>query len=303
MNCELVGAAVGCLSRVPDVVWSGVISALVAAGVALLGVLLTNAGSLSRLKKQHDADVAASAKQREHDAEQKAQDRKSLIRREVYTAAIGAAHDFLAALARLPMRPSDAADDDKELQVLLAANSKVWLVADLEGAELSRHLATQAGLAFIEILGRSKGFRQSMDRPRELEKLINFASAEELRVAQKITDAMENGQDADLARRKVVLERVNKWLNDTMAERTDLLRSLAPAQGELARHTIEVMKPMQATLVKLVSSLRREIGLEPALDVFEAIAEDQLRRLAPFLQPPLPDNGGAAEIGSQGQKS
>lgn len=287
MVCEIIGYAPGCFGRIPDVFWSGVISAMVAALVALIGIRSTNKSSLARLRAQHVADALASEKQRHHDAHQKAEDRKSVIRREVYTAAVESTHEMIAALAHLPERPSDAADDDEALQAFLAANSKVWLVADLEGAQLSRRLATEAGEAFAAIRRESIGFRVRMDPVRDLSLQIAFTSAEAQRVAQNNIDVKVAGASHEAFERGAAMwEEMMSWSRSRKAERDKLQQALSEERLEVAIYCMDALKPLQATLVKLVSALRFELGLDPAQDIFEAMAADQKRRMEALLASP-----------------
>lgn len=66
------------------VIWSGVLGAVIASGISYFGVRSANKTSLDRLKYQLDHDARASREQRQHDATQNNEDRKSAIRREVY---------------------------------------------------------------------------------------------------------------------------------------------------------------------------------------------------------------------------
>lgn len=295
MLSELIGAAAGWFSDIPDVVWSGVISAFVAATVALLGVWATNRGSLNRLRKQHAADAAESETQRKHDAFQKTEDRKGLIRREVYTAAVEATHTLIASLARLPERASDAKDDDEAMQRFLAANSKIWLVANLEGAQLSRQLATEAGEAFVAILRNSHDYRVRMDSVRDLAVDIDFASAEAVRIAQKNMDAKISGESKDAFDRGAdAWDEVKEWRRNRWRARASMLEALSEEKRSLALYCLETLKPLQATLVKLVSSLRFELELEPALDIFEALAANQKARMDALMGTPAAAEAPAA---------
>jgi hypothetical protein len=111
---------------VPDVIWSAAIGAVLASGISFFGVRSANASSLARLHVQHVNDAAEADKQRAHDAEQKDEDRKAAIRREVYTKAIEEAHTLIGAIAGFPDRPfADRMKDAEVLQGFLRAMSKV----------------------------------------------------------------------------------------------------------------------------------------------------------------------------------
>ena len=124
---------------VPWVIWAGLISAVVASGVAAFTAWASGRNSLRLLAKQHARDDAEADRQRKHDAKQKDEERKGTIRREVYLAAVAETHALLGYIGGLPERPLTTDDDAGAFQSFLKANAKIWLVSDAEAAQAGAH--------------------------------------------------------------------------------------------------------------------------------------------------------------------
>jgi hypothetical protein len=265
------------------IIWSGVFGATIAAVISLIGVSAANRSSLDRLDRQHKHDKDESIQQRKHDAEQKDEDRKAAIRREVYTKAVEEAHAVLGSIGGMPERPlSERAKDVDGLQLFLKANSKVWLVAESEAAHLSRELTSLMSELYLKTLQSAYPLRIAMEPVRDLERQAVHAESEIRRIDVRIAEIKEQRDDNKSL--EAVIESwkaANDWLKSMKAERDRRIKLLGPDRLKHAKAMFEGMRPVQRIIVRVVSSLRKELHL-PADEVqfLEQLADMEDRALA-----------------------
>jgi hypothetical protein len=278
MKIETVQAVQGWLD-VPWIIWSGLISAVVASLVAAFTTIASSKNSLRLLAKQHARDDEAANQQRQHDAKQKDEDRKGAIRREVYASAVVEIHALLGYIGSLSDRPLNAGNDADGLQSFLKANAKIWLVADAEAAHLSRDLAGDFTEFFLHERARSYPIRQAMEPVRRRREEIAFAEGEARRLVSQLTDA--RAKNAGLEEQKK--------LNDLAVETHEYVKALeltqqqamgviAPMRMEAFKATFGRLRSVQRPFVKLVSALRGELNLPRDDDEFMEQLKDMERR-------------------------
>jgi hypothetical protein len=274
-------SAIGWLNSVPAVIWSGALGAVLAAGISYFGVRSANASSLERLRVQHENDAQEAIKQREHDAKQKEEDRKAAIRREVYTKAVEEVHAVLAAIGGFPLKPLDStgSSDAEPLQAFLKANAKVWLVAEAEAAHLSRELASLMSELYMKARSSAYPLRVALEPVREINEKLVHADREVQRINLKIAEL--NEQRAELPHREAAgksWSEANEWVEVLKAERQRVLVTTNPQRQAHAQAMFKDMAAVQQTIVKLVSSLRKELHLPPNEAEFLAQHADMEKR-------------------------
>lgn len=262
------------------VIWSGVFGATIAAVISLLGVVAANKSSLDRLNKQHQHDAAEATAQREHDAKQKDEDRKSAIRREVYTKGVEEAHAVLAVIGGMPERPLNKSSEDVDaLQQFLKANSKIWLVAESEAAHLSRDLTSLMSELYLRALQNASPLRFAMEPIRDLERRMSHAESEVLRIEAKCTELKEQNSSFELRDRAAVsLKGASDFVGTLKAERDRQISLIRPNRIKYAKDVFEDMRPVQEMIVRLVSSLRKELSLPSDETHFLAQLADMEKR-------------------------
>lgn len=254
---------------VPWIIWSGLISSLVASGVAAFTIRASSKNSLRLLAKQHEHNDAQANRQRDHDAKQKDEDRKATIRREIYTKAVEETHALLGYIGGLPDRPLNAGNDADGFQSFLKANAKIWLVADAEAAHLSRDLASDLAEVFFHEMAASNPIRVAMEPIRRRREEIVFAEGEARRLASQFTDAKA---------RNAGVEDQTK-LGDLLVEAQEYVKALELTQQQAMGDTVQMrmqtfqttfgkLRPVQRAIVKLVSALREELNLPRDDDEF-----------------------------------
>jgi hypothetical protein len=138
--------------------WSGIIGAAVGSLISYFSVRAANKSSLDRLTLQIAADGEKAIAQRRHEAEQKNEDRKAAIRREVYVEAVEEVTKLLGYIGSLPQRDLEQ-DGQTALTPFMQACNKLWLVADSPAASLIRELTVLFMEFFFRAMPRAYDIR------------------------------------------------------------------------------------------------------------------------------------------------
>jgi hypothetical protein len=265
--------------NVPWIIWSGVISAVVASGVAAFTAWTSSKNSLRLLAKQHVRDDAEAERQRQHDAVQKDKDRKGAIRREVYASALEETHALLGHIGALSDRPLNIGNDSDCLQSFLRANAKIWLVADAEAAHLSRDLAGDFAELFLNEMATTYPIRMAMEPIRKRREEIMYAESEARRVGVMLSDAKArsagHSEQVKLTELAVTAHDYTKSLELIQQH---AMANIAKMRMESFNETFGRIRPVQRELVKLVSALRGELNLPPDEEKFMEQLYDMERR-------------------------
>lgn len=264
---------------IPWIIWAGVLSAGVASFASWLTSRASADNSLAMLRKQHDHDLSEASRQREHEAKQKDEDRKGVIRREVYTEAVERAHGLLAAIGGLTQRGIEVTDDGDALQAFLKANAKIWLVAEAEAAHLSRDLATEFSELFLHALAASMPARYAMEPVRMRAKEIEQEESECLRQQKQYNDARSRKASHDEQEHLGdLLAEAHAWVKDLRRVQGLARAEAAPAIFKAFEDTFGELRAVQRSLCKLVSALRAELNLPRDDDEFLAQLREMERR-------------------------
>jgi hypothetical protein len=235
----------------PWAFWSGLIGSAVTASVAIVTLVLSNRLNLKR-----------QGEQLRHDADQKREDRKLSIRREVYLSAVEHALALLGAIGGLAQRGMDTSSDSEPLQAFLKATAKIWLVADPEAAHLSRDITSQFSRLFLNSLALSMPARYAMEPVRLCAKEIEHAESEVIRLQMQLVDAWaRNEAQAERERRSELVVESRKWLEALKQQQQEARVKAMPAVFESFRATFGELRLVQRTLCTLVSALRLELNL------------------------------------------
>lgn len=247
---------------VPWIIWSGLISAAVASGVAAFTTRASSKNSLALLKRQHDHNDKEAERQRQHDATQKVEDRKGTIRREVYTEAVEKAHELLGTIGSLSQRTLDPSGDADALQAFLKSNAKVWLVAEAEAAHLSRDLASQFSELFMHAQAASWPVRTALEPVRLRAKEIEHQETEERRLQMQLNDAYSKTTlKTEQERLDLLLAHTRQWIKELKQVQQADRAAAAPIGFAAFGATFGEMRAVQRSLCVLVSALRSELNL------------------------------------------
>lgn len=264
---------------VPWVIWAGLISAVVASGVAAFTAWASGRNSLRLLAKQHARDDAEADRQRKHDAKQKDEERKGTIRREVYLAAVAETHALLGYIGGLPERPLNTDDDAGAFQSFLKANAKIWLVSDAEAAHLSRDLASDFGEVFLHAMTTAHPIRIAMEPVRRRTKEIAFAEGEARRFVSQLADAKARNASQDEQEKLVSLAvDANEYVKALELAQQEAMGNILPMRFEAFKSTFGRLRLVQHALVKMVCALRSELNLPREDDEFMVQLKDMEER-------------------------
>ena len=248
----------------PWAFWSGLIGSGITASVAVVTLVLSNRLNLKRQGEQLT-----------HDAEQKREDRKLSIRREVYLSAVEEALALLGAIGGLTQRGIDTTSDSEPLQSFLKATAKIWLVADPVAAHLSRDITTQFSRFFLNSVAASMPARYAMEPVRLREKDIQHWESEAIRFQMQCLDAIGRNAPQEERDRLAELVRTNlTWIEDLKRQKQEATASAMPIVFEAFRATFGELRSVQRGLCKVVSSLRSELDLPPDEEEFLAQLRD-----------------------------
>lgn len=280
---------------VPWILWSGLISAVVATGVAAFTIRVSGKNSLQLLAMQHEHDDFEANRQREHDAKQKDEDRKATIRREVYAKAVEETHALLGYIGSLPDRPLNAGNDTEGFQLFLKANAKIWLVADAEAAHLSRDLASDFAEVFFHEMATSYPIRIAMEPIRRRREDIVFEEGEARRLLSQFTNAKaRNASLEEQTKLSDLAVNAHEYVKALELAQQQAMSDIALMRMETFQATFGKLRPVQRAIVKLVSALREELNLPRDDDKFMEQLKDMERRAwaavnsASGINPPWP---------------
>lgn len=256
-------------SGVPPVVWSGLISGLVAALASYFVLRTSQRHALGMLERQQQHDTDKTLAQREHDDKQKDEDRKIATRREVYLGAIEKSHALLGAIGGYSQLPLNGADENGPLLAFLSANAKIWLVANPKAAHLSRQLAGQFAKLHLNALIASRPAREAVERLRLCVREVGFAQAELERLRQQFSDAhVREAKDFDVVRFQKPLDAQAFLIKTAIQRRNEAQAATGQPIFQAFGDIFGELRAVQRTLCVLVSLLREELNLPADADEF-----------------------------------
>jgi hypothetical protein len=239
---------------IPVVVFTtcvGLLSALIAAGIALLVNYISNRQQTERLKLQL-----------QHDAEQKEKDRRFKTKSEMY---IEGASQF-AKSARYLMRFQELNLPPNEHAALLngydASLTKLHLIGDLP----TIHLAVEANECFQKNTLRLHGLRapllQQMQRIQQLQAQLN----EDLQSQQNLTKQFEqihavNANNSELAAIAERFKFLQGRVEQAQKERSNLEKMISEGALQLFIESLKAIREYTDKLLDVNVVVRDELGL------------------------------------------
>jgi len=234
------------ISSIPNVIWSGVIAAF----IALVGVVLSNKGNNKRLKTQLT-----------HDGNEKHKERVSALRKEIYLQAadeVALASNFLVTTIHGDINNIDMRSDLKGVTTALA---RLVIVADLETTKISNKFGSHFGLLMLKILQAMLPMQKLNDDIKLIEQQLSAASDEISRLLVQITEIEKNND-----------QKITAPLRTRHIELSDIVQSLAAAQDEAYDQYREKSKVINELLLpdiielsriqlQLMISIRQDLGI------------------------------------------
>jgi len=257
---------VSLFSSIPDVVWSG----LIASGLTLSGVLLSNWSNTNRLILQL-----------QHDANEKAKERTAALRREVYLRAaeeLTKANSYLASLPQVDLTKTNAAEG---LQEFFAAAAKLQLVAEPKTALLVNQLVAAYAELLLRLLARLMPLQEVRTNIAVGDHHYNKAQAEITRLLSEMFKYNETAQknDAVFHALNASLEfhqgQAKKFADECCADRARHNK----LHIEFSKSLFAEMKVMGEQQISVLIEIRRDLGLTSELNAFREQMQEQWKRI------------------------
>jgi len=254
------------LSAIPDVIWSGVI----AATLALAGVILTVWINSKNIKHQLD-----------HDSLERDRERKATLRKEVYLATaeeLTKAHCFLSTLPQADLTDREQAS---VMNGFYSAAAKLQLVCEPETSLLLGELVGAFSALLFKLLAK-------VDPIHTLQIDINIRShhidryqAEINRVLSEIAEQTESGEPKPermeaLNRSFEFYQRQSTQMN---AERNELFAQRNELNATYVKNLLLELKPFLPTQMKVMAAIRSELNLDTDLDQASRQMEALLKQM------------------------
>jgi len=234
------------ISSIPNVIWSGVIAAF----IALAGVVLSNKGNNKRLETQL-----------KHDGNEKHKERVSALRKEIYLQAVDEvtlASNYLVTTIHGDMNNIDMRSDLKGITTALA---RLVIVAYLETTKISNKFGSHFGLLMLKVFEAMLPMQRLNDDIKLIEKQLSAASDEVSRLLMQINELEKNNDHEIIAA-----------LSARHTEQSDILQGFATAQGEAYDQYREKSKVINELLLpdiielsriqlQLMISIRQDLGI------------------------------------------
>lgn len=253
-------------NNIPDVIWSGII----ASALTLSGILISNRSNTTRLKLQLT-----------HDREEKAKERTSSMRREVYLKATEELVKLNAFLASLPQQDLSKSDLGAGFVGFQSAFARLQLVAEPKTTLLAMQLSAVYAELFIDLMQHLMVLGNAKSDIKIADDLYTQANSEVQRVLATMSRQNETGkpeqQVFDALKRSFEFhqEQAAKFA----AERSAGWSSFNKGNLTFIRHLFLRIRDIAPQQMKLLVEIRRDLALLGDLSEVEAAMHKQLLRM------------------------
>jgi hypothetical protein len=234
------------IKSVPDVIWSGVIAAV----ISLAGVWLSNGGNNKRLNAQL-----------QHDAREKSRDRIMSIRREVYLQVVADIEITNIHIGNLAQRDLTELNISSELQAISSSIAKLKLVAEPGTAKLAAQLSMAFGAVFLKHLARlvplqdfkneieisNDGYTRATNETVRIEHEINKLNDENVTAVEKL-QALKDARAFSLDTSQMYADERAKAYERYNAKLQEINALLLPEMKELSKVQLMVLIAIRGDL-------------------------------------------------------
>lgn len=254
------------LAAVPDVIWSGIIGAL----LALAGVLISNRGNTARLRIQLG-----------HDATEKAKERTAVLRREVYLCVVEELVKANTHLAGMPNLDPSKVNVSEGLQGFFASAARLQLIAEPKTALLVNQLVGEYGEMLIELLAVVQPAHVAKSDIEIADQLYTKAQAEVTRALGEMTKLNESGKPAPEMFRALgnTFDFHQQQSAKFAAARDQAWAEFNAANITFQRMILAKLRQLAPRQIPVLIELRRDLGLSADLEGLEAQMGQQWKRM------------------------
>ena len=254
------------LASVPDVVWSGIIGAV----IALSGVLLSNRSNATRLRLQL-----------QHDANEKAKERTAALRREVYLRVVEELAKANSHLAGLPNLDPAKVNVSEGVQGFFSAAARLQLVAESKTALLVNKLVGEYGEFFIDLLALLQPAHNARADIQIADHHYKQSQAEVTRVLGEMTKLNEIGKSDPVAFRALQssFDFGQGQSAKFAADRDAAWFRFNAANIAFQRAVLTKLRDLVPRQVPVMIALRHDLGLSGEFDELETQLRQQMQRM------------------------
>jgi hypothetical protein len=236
------------LKSIPSAFWSGVVAALSALAV----VMISNHSSNKRLEIQL-----------KHDADEKAKEKISNLRKEVYLKAVEDICSTNIHISSIGSRDLAKTDVNAELQTITASMEKLKIVAEPETAKVAEELSQAYGLLVLSLLPRIVPLQEARSEIEINDDLYNKSFADASRVLRQMHGFNEEGrQDMVIFQ---ALQQSYEWFANQSEEYAEARSAAYSRRDQLLLEfnggLLPRMKELSKIQLKLTASIRKELSL------------------------------------------
>lgn len=237
------------LASIPAVIWSGII----ASGLTLGGVLLSNRNSMNGLMTKLS-----------HDADEKSKERKATLRREVYLEAVEQLAKTIGFISGITQIDYTKETPDSVLPSLNASFSKIQIVASQDTMKLSSELMIVVTEVYLRALLNASPIHRLNSNIEILNSMYNQHHSERVRISGEIARLIESAQDDEKKYEALSqnLEFNNKQCKMYGDERDVLYEKRNRMHMEFSKIITNEIKKIATLQIPLISSIRTELELE-----------------------------------------
>lgn len=237
------------IKSVPDVIWSGVIAAL----IALSGVWLSN--------KSNDFRLGSQLK---HDADEKSKERIHKLRSEVYLGVVSSIETTNIHLSTLSSRDFTKSDMSLELQAIAAVMAKLKLVAESETSKLATELGIAFGSVFLKLLSHIMPLQKEKAEIEINHELSVGYDKDSKRIQLEINQLVESGA-INYLRFQALQSALEFSLGQSKyyaAARSEAYKRQQEKLQEFNSILLQEMKGLTEVQLRVMISARRDLGLD-----------------------------------------
>lgn len=268
---NLIMNLISYLSKIPDVVWSG----LLASVLTLTGVMLSNWSNTKRLTKQLS-----------HDSGEKEKDRINSLRRDVYLKAAEETAKVASYWVKIPQLDPAKVNIADGLTDFFASAAKLQLVAQPETSSLAGELVTRYGEILMGLLEKAMPIHDLNTNIRLSSDFYDRNQAEVTRVLAEMKQLNESGQPD--SQRFSALQRSfdsSQSLTNHFAEKRE--EAFGQHANAMREYTIKLMKEIRSVgllQIQLAAAIRSELSLVTDIASYEARLHANWERMDQSMQ-------------------
>ncbi|MFO7539348.1 MAG: hypothetical protein R6X32_15010 [Chloroflexota bacterium] len=258
------------IEQIPPTFWGIIVGAL----FTTIGVVLTNAANIKRLRLQQAYERERAEKQWDTN-----------LRRDTYLSAIEAISAGMVVVGRfadfgVPHQELMRSYTDKSPSI-----AKVTLVGKEETIEAVANFSQLLTGAFLRLSAKREQMNGVMARSAALEGQIETAREEEARVLALIHEHELSGHANEALAKRLAqkLAGVREKIESLQAEETAVDTDWMSAQMELVQKSIEETAELDRMLIPVISRIRQELGLPFDEAFYTQVIETGHKNQAEFL--------------------